>query len=121
MRKTAEQGSPFGPASRRRSTKSTVTAPTALHLRQGDRGGSDDDAADADAPARRFLTGPQVLARYGVSDMCLFRWLRDKKVGFPQPDMVVNGRRFWTEEVLEKWESTQLPGRKSQAKTQAAE
>ena len=33
-------------------------------------------------------------ARYGVSDMTIFRWLADPKLCFPQP-IRINGRRYW--------------------------
>lgn len=50
-----------------------------------------------------FLTGPQVLKRYGISEMTLYRWLKDEGLGFPKP-MVVNGRRFFKEGELTNWE-----------------
>ena len=41
-----------------------------------------------------LLTARQIRTRYGdVSDMCLWRWLRDQKLGFPQP-VLINGRRY---------------------------
>jgi hypothetical protein len=41
------------------------------------------------------LTSAQVRRRYGdVSDMALFRWLADEKVGFPQP-IIIGNRRYW--------------------------
>ena len=57
-----------------------------------------------DEPERRFLTGPQVCARYNISDMGLWRWLRDPELQFPQPSMVVKGRRYWSEHALIQWE-----------------
>ena len=53
-----------------------------------------------------FLTGPQVLARYHVTEMTLWRWLRDEKLGFPQP-MTVNRRRFFRLADLVAWEQLQ--------------
>ena len=54
-----------------------------------------DESESADAP-RKFLPAPAVCKRYGVSDMTLFRWLRDPALGFPQPTMVLQGgRRYW--------------------------
>ena len=41
-----------------------------------------------------YLPAAAVRSRYGVSDMSLWRWLRDPKLGFPRP-MRINGRRFW--------------------------
>jgi predicted DNA-binding transcriptional regulator AlpA len=57
------------------------------------------------APApRRYLTGPTVCERYGVTDMSLWRWLQDTELGFPKPAMVINRRRFWLENDLLAWE-----------------
>jgi hypothetical protein len=58
-----------------------------------------DDPADD-----RFLTGPQVRARYSVSDMWLHRRLHDDS-GFPKP-MIVNRIRFWKLSALVAWERT---------------
>ena len=66
-----------------------------------------------DAADDRFLTGPAVRARYGVSDMWLFRRLRDDS-GFPKPSVVVNTRRFWRLSDIVEWE------RKRAAAPQAA-
>ena|ERR1019366_8533493 len=75
------------------------------HRRRGDRGDAD---AHADPP-RKYLTGSQVCARYGISDMSLWRWLRDPKVAFPQPAMRIRDRRFWLEADLIAWERSKLP------------
>jgi predicted DNA-binding transcriptional regulator AlpA len=50
----------------------------------------------------RYLTGPQVRARYSVSDMWLHRRLHDDS-GFPKP-MVLNRRRYWRLSELVEWE-----------------
>jgi len=50
-----------------------------------------------------YLTGPQVRARYSVSEMTLYRWQNDLKVDFPKP-MKVNTRNFWLLADLVKWE-----------------
>jgi predicted DNA-binding transcriptional regulator AlpA len=68
--------------------------------RHGDRGAGDDD----DQARRRFLTGPQVCARYGISDMGIWRWLRDPELGFPQPALRIKDRRYWDEAELVTWE-----------------
>ena len=67
--------------------------------RRGDRGSTDDDTLP-----RRFLTGPQVCERYSITDMSLWRWLRDPDVGFPQPSLRVKDRRYWLETDLVAWE-----------------
>ena len=67
--------------------------------------------ADPDETAlpRRYLTGPQVRERYSLSDVGLWRWLRDDKLGFPQPVMRVRDRRYWLEEDLIAWERSMIP------------
>jgi predicted DNA-binding transcriptional regulator AlpA len=58
---------------------------------------------------RQFLTSKQVRARYGVSDMSLWRWLRNEALGFPRP-LRINGRRFWKLVDLEAWEDSRTEG-----------
>jgi predicted DNA-binding transcriptional regulator AlpA len=50
-----------------------------------------------------FLVSRQVRARYGVSDMSLWRWLRDEGLGFPHP-IRIDERRFWRLSELEAWD-----------------
>lgn len=58
-----------------------------------------------------LLTAIQVRTRYGrVSDMALWRWLHDEKMGFPQP-LFINRRRYWKLSDLLRWEAEQV-GRK---------
>jgi len=54
--------------------------------------------------ATRYLTGPEVCWRYSISDMSLWRWLGDDKLGFPKPAMKVRDRRYWREQDLIDWE-----------------
>jgi predicted DNA-binding transcriptional regulator AlpA len=62
-------------------------------------------------PNEVMLTAKQVRTRYGgVSDMALWRWLRDERLAFPQP-IVINSRRYWRLSDLAQWELTQA-GRK---------
>ena len=88
-------------AARRRVTPETRPA----QQRHGDREYPD----TPDDPPRRFLTGPQVCSRYSITDMSLWRWLKDPTIGFPQPTMRVKDRRYWLEADLIAWERTQLP------------
>jgi hypothetical protein len=54
-----------------------------------------------------YLTAAQVRKRYGgVSDMALWRWLRDERLGFPQP-LRIQSRRFWRLTDLVAWECAQ--------------
>lgn len=51
-----------------------------------------------------YLSAKQVRERYGgISDMSLWRWLRDGELNFPQP-IRINGRRFWRLSALEAFE-----------------
>jgi predicted DNA-binding transcriptional regulator AlpA len=56
-----------------------------------------------------YLTATQVRARYGgVSDMTLWRWLRDKDLCFPKPCRI-NRLRYWKDSELTEWERTRRP------------
>ena len=70
---------------------------------------------DANSKPRKFLTGPQVCARYAITDMSLWRWLHDPELGFPQPSLIVQRRRFWDENILRAWELTRVPPRSKAA------
>lgn len=52
-----------------------------------------------------FLPARKVWERYGVTDMTIYRWLRDERMAFPQP--VYLGRfRYWKLTDLVSWERT---------------
>lgn len=59
------------------------------------------------APSHRprvFLTAKQVRKRYGeMSEMTLWRWMRDPAMGFPQP-ATKNRIRYWSEAELDQWD-----------------
>jgi predicted DNA-binding transcriptional regulator AlpA len=40
-----------------------------------------------------------------ISTMCLWRWTRDN--GFPLPDLVLGGRRFWLRSSVLSWVDAQ--------------
>jgi len=68
-----------------------------------------DDTHDVKAPStKRYLTAGQVLTRYGITDMSLWRWLRNAELNFPQPTMVIERRRYWAEDVLVQWEQSRI-------------
>jgi len=54
-----------------------------------------------------YLLSSAVRGRYGVSDMTIWRWLHNQKLGFPAP-IRINGRRFWRLADLEAWEASRL-------------
>jgi len=53
-----------------------------------------------------YLTGPEVCRRFGITDMTLWRWLQDEKLGFPRP-IKPNRRRFFRKDAIEAWERAQ--------------
>ena len=53
-----------------------------------------------------LLPATAARARYGVSDMTIFRWLADPTLGFPQP-IRINGRRYWRLADLQAFEARQ--------------
>lgn len=53
-----------------------------------------------------MLPAAQVLARYQVSEMTLYRWLKDARLSFPQP-IRINGRRYWRLADLQAFEVKQ--------------
>lgn len=60
-----------------------------------------------------FLPARQVWERYGVTQMTLWRWLRDPDLNFPRPHYL--GRyRYWKISDLEAWEATRV-GSKTEA------
>ena len=59
---------------------------------------------DSDAIADDVLIpAAQILERYGISEMTLWRWLRDNELGFPRP-IVINRRRYWWKAGVSAWE-----------------
>jgi predicted DNA-binding transcriptional regulator AlpA len=52
-----------------------------------------------------YLRAGAVRARYSVSDMSIWRWLRDEALGFPAP-IRINRRHFWNLAALEAWEAS---------------
>lgn len=41
----------------------------------------------------------------GKSKMTIWRWQRDPNVGFPMPDVVINGRNYWYRSTIRRWQS----------------
>ena len=67
------------------------------HVQQSSGTHADDDT---------LLTGAATRARVGgVSDMCIWRWLRDPRVSFPHP-IKINGRNYWRLGDLRRWQET---------------
>jgi predicted DNA-binding transcriptional regulator AlpA len=52
----------------------------------------------------RYLSAKRVRERYDdISDMTLWRWLRDLRLNFPKPIKIRN-RRYWRLDDLVEWE-----------------
>jgi predicted DNA-binding transcriptional regulator AlpA len=60
--------------------------------------------------AEQFLPARQVWERYGISQMTLWRWLKDPDMKFPKP-MRRRGRRYWHLGDLVEWERASAGGR----------
>jgi predicted DNA-binding transcriptional regulator AlpA len=69
-----------------------------------------DPVDDVLMPAR------QVWERYGVTDVCLWRWLQDSKMKFPEPTRI-NNRRYWRIADLVAWERARAANRGTQIVT----
>ena len=58
-----------------------------------------------------YLDAPAVKRRYGGrSDMALWRWARDPKLGFPQP-IYIQKNRYWRLVDLIEWERKRPTGK----------
>jgi predicted DNA-binding transcriptional regulator AlpA len=69
---------------------------------------------------KRWLPGPRVRARYGVTEMTLWRWIHDEELAFPQP-VYVNKRKYWVEDELDAFDRRQLLKSISQRHQRATE
>ena len=56
-----------------------------------------------------YLPAAQVCARYGITAMTVWRWLRNEALGFPPPT-VINKRRYWELAKLQAWEASRAEG-----------
>lgn len=60
---------------------------------------------DAAALDEVMMTAAQLCARYGsITPMTLYRWLKDTRLGFPQP-LRINHQRYWKASEIVAWES----------------
>lgn len=53
--------------------------------------------------ATHLVTAAQILARYSISEITLWRWLRDNDLAFPRP-LYIRKRRYWQATDLTDWE-----------------
>ncbi len=48
-----------------------------------------------------YLTAAQVRERFGrISDMSLWRWVHDERLGFPKP-LMINRRRYFSADEID--------------------
>jgi predicted DNA-binding transcriptional regulator AlpA len=73
-----------------------------------------------EVPPKTYLQSSAVRARFGVSDMTIWRWLHNNELGFPAP-LRINGRRFWRLAELEAWEASRSGEGKTSLKEAPAE
>jgi hypothetical protein len=59
--------------------------------------------------AKVYLPSGKVAARYSRPGRTIDRWTRDPKLGFPKP-IVIRGKRFWDEALLEQFERERCEG-----------
>jgi predicted DNA-binding transcriptional regulator AlpA len=50
-----------------------------------------------------------------ISDMTLWRWSHNPDLDFPEPDVVINGRKFWYQSTIERWRADRATKRQVNA------
>ncbi len=53
--------------------------------------------------AKQYITSRKIQDRFGISAMTLWRWERDKKLGFPTSTNI-NRRKYYDLAEIEVWE-----------------
>ena len=54
---------------------------------------------------KQYITRKNVRRRYdNISEMTLWRWEHDEKLGFPEPTLYINGLKYYHLAELEAWE-----------------
>ena len=57
-----------------------------------------------------YLSNSEVMQRFGISLMTLWRWENDRALGFPKA-MTIRRRKFFLLSEIEKWERQQMATR----------
>lgn len=60
-------------------------------------------------PSKNYRSSGKAAQRYGRCTRTLDRWLAQGI--FPEPDLVINGRRLWSDETLDKFDEQQKTAR----------
>jgi len=63
---------------------------------------------------KRLFTIQEASARYSVCRQTLYAWI--KHIGFPEP-IRLGGRCFYSEQMLEEWEASQIVSAGRRTKT----
>jgi len=59
----------------------------------------------------RYVGRAEMRERYPVSDMTIWRWMRDPKISFPAPiKLGKNGRNYWWLPDLDAWDASREGG-----------
>jgi hypothetical protein len=54
-----------------------------------------------------YRSSGAVAGRYARCTRTISRWLQDPDLKFPQPDLVINGKRLWSDETLDRFDEAQ--------------
>ncbi|RWA76661.1 MAG: AlpA family phage regulatory protein [Mesorhizobium sp.] len=75
-----------------------------MQLKHNPPAAGNSNLAAPQSQSTTFLQARQVRDRYNVSDMTIWRWLREQD--FPQP-VYIGRLRFWRLSDIEEWEARQ--------------
>jgi predicted DNA-binding transcriptional regulator AlpA len=75
-----------------------------MQLKHNPPAAGNENLAASQSQSTTFLQARQVRGRYNVSDMTIWRWLRDLE--FPQP-VYISRYRYWRLCDIEAWEAQQ--------------
>jgi predicted DNA-binding transcriptional regulator AlpA len=59
-----------------------------------------------------LINAPQVLGMFGITDMTLWRWLHNERLGFPKP-IYIQRLRYWKRAEVRRWLEQQRATRAS--------
>jgi len=61
-----------------------------------------------------FLTSAQVRGAFGgISEMALWRWAKNPRIGLPPPDAVIARRKYWRAATIRKFQDRMTAGPKT--------
>ena len=65
-------------------------------------------------PKPKYISAKDVMNRFGVSVMTLWRWERDESLGFPAP-VRIGRTKFYIAEEVDAWEAALVAARERAA------